>query len=513
MAAFGFSPAGFVVKPQSQILSDMQNAVWSTIDPELDLSFQTPDGQMLGIISNQLGAAWELIGIAANQYNREDVEGAGLDNLGDLVGIPREGPSYTTVFCNLTIASANAPYLVGTLEANIAGQPSLTFTNAVEITSNMISGSPEMANGVPFQSSTIGATPAVNAGTLTTITTPVTGWTAITNPAAVPGSGGTLGSSEELDSAYGPRQETELAAEGSCNPSATAAALAALGAAQTPPQTLTVSVLENTTPYQETIDGVVLLPHTFLVVVYDGGTGWASGSAITGTVALVNGSSSVTFSQTQTLPTGTQLYFAEQPGIIYTLASAITAGTAGTLTQPYTGTSAALSLVTIPGAGWQLIGETIYANKPAGITPAQTALGFAIIVDDPVLGDQVVYFTPPTPLPLYIKAQVAVRPGTSWPIAQQGMINALVAAAVAPTPATGIPPTGQLAPGSYVIGSQLEAVLMSVSGVFDVQTLTFGFSFTAAQTNTNPLSVSAIQIATITLANASNIALSQGSLP
>ena len=96
---------------------------------------------------------------------------------------------------------------------------------------------------------------------------------------------------------------------------------------------------------------------------------------------------------------------------------------------------------------------------------------------------------------------------------KSGFKTALVAAAVAPTPATGIPPTGQLAPGSYVIGSQLEAVLMSVSGVFDVQTLTFGFSFTAAQTNTNPLSVSAIQIATITPANSSNIALSQGSLP
>ena len=128
-----------------------------------------------------------------------------------------------------------------------------------------------------------------------------------------------------------------------------------------------------------------------------------------------------------------------------------------------------------------------------------------------MLGDQVVYFTPPTPLPLYIQAQVAIRPGASWPTVQQNIIDALVAAAVAPTPSSGIPPTGQLTPGAYVIGSQLQTVIISASGAFDVQALTFGFN--SAPSNTSPIAVSAIQIATILEANASNIALTQGALP
>jgi hypothetical protein len=59
-----------------------------------------------------------------------------------------------------------------------------------------------------------------------------------------------------------------------------------------------------------------------------------------------------------------------------------------------------------------------------------------------------------------------------------------------------------------VIGSQLEAVIMSVPGVADVQALSFGFS--AAPVNTAPLPVSPTSIATIVPAN---VVLTQGTFP
>ena len=99
MPAFGATQAGFVVKPLASILADLQQAVWDAIDPNLDLSPQTPDGQMLGIIANALAAQWELAQIAYNQYNREDAEGASLDNIGDLTGTPRETATYSQVSC------------------------------------------------------------------------------------------------------------------------------------------------------------------------------------------------------------------------------------------------------------------------------------------------------------------------------------------------------------------------------------------------------------------------------
>src|SRR5271169_1187045 len=53
---------------------------------------------------------------------------------------------------------------------------------------------------------------------------------------------------------------------------------------------------------------------------------------------LTNGSASITFSATQTLPAGFQLTFDDQPGVVYTLAAPVVAATAATLTTPFTGT-------------------------------------------------------------------------------------------------------------------------------------------------------------------------------
>ena len=43
-----------------------------------------------------------------------------------------------------------------------------------------------------------------------------------------------------------------------------------------------------------------------------------------------------------------------------------------------------------------------------------------------------------------------------------------MAAAAAPTLASGIPPTGQLVPGSIITASQLLAIIVGVPGVLDV---------------------------------------------
>jgi uncharacterized phage protein gp47/JayE len=409
VTTYGVTPAGFKVKPLAAILLDMQTQVQNTIDPNFDLSPATPDGQMLGIVANGYASLWELLQIAFNQFNREDVEGAGLDNLGDLTGTPRETSSYTQVYATLTLAAGT--YAAESLVANVAGVPSLTFSNVGQVTS--IGGA---TAGVLMQATTIGPTPSVNPGQLTVITTPVAGWTAITNP----GGQTQLGTLAELDPAYAARQALEVTAEGSCNPSATAAAIENLGAAQTPPVTLGVTVLENTAPLPLTVSGLTLPPHSYCVVVYDGGSGWAM------------------------------------------------------------------------GAGQELIAAAIYTNKPAGIA---TVGNVSTTVADPILGNQVVLFQTPTALPLFVSATVVPLPGVAFAALAAAIQTALVAAAVAPTLPGGTPPTGQLAPGQPVIGSQLSAVIQGVPGVLDVQALTFGFS--SSPTNKLPLAVSAAQVATL----------------
>lgn len=434
MPVWGVTPAGFVVKPLANILEDMQQQVLQTIDPAFDLSPQTPDGQMLGIVANTAAPLWELLQVCWNQYNRNDTEGQGLDNLGDLTGTPREGSSFTQVFCNLTISAAHAPYPAGSLVAFVTGSPSFTFSNQSQVLASQITGG--VANGVLFQAQTIGPTASVNPATLVNIATPVTGWTAITNPAGQ----SQEGANAELDPAYVERQAADVAAQGSCNPSATVAAIAELGAAQSPPVTLTATVFENETspPVPVTIGGLTLQPNQYAVFVYDGGTGWLS----------------VTANQ-------------------------------------------------------QLVGQVLWNNRPSG-NQAIGAIG--VTIQDPVLGQQSIAFSIPTSLPLFIVATVAIRANQSWTNIQQNIQSALVAAAVAPTPSNGVPPSGQLAPGSAIIGSQLESVIMGVPGVLDVQSLTFGLS--ASPVNTAPIPIAINQVATILQPTvATNVVLIQGIAP
>lgn len=412
MASYGVTQAGFVVKPLSQILADMQSQILATISASYDLSPNTPDGQMLGIYAASSAAVWELAQAAWNQFNRSDVEGAGLDNIGDLTGTPREAASYTQVFCTVTLAAGT--YAAGSLVANVAGQSGQTFSNLYSITT-----AGGIVTGVLFQATQVGVTPSVNPGTLTVITAPVTGWSTVTNPAGQ----SQLGTAAELDPAYMLRQALDLAVSGSCNASATVAALEQLGAAQQTPVTLSVSVLENVQWSYQVLNGVGVPPHSWCVVVYDGGTGWATSNAT-------------------------------------------------------------------------LIAQTIFANKPAGVAPVGTTSATFL---DPILGSQTIPFLQPAGQPLYVSATVVARPGVSHAALVPAIQAALVAAAVAPTPANGIAPNGQLAPGASVYQSQLEAVIMSVPGVLNVSALTFGFA--PAPTNVAPLAVAASSIATLAAAN------------
>jgi uncharacterized phage protein gp47/JayE len=415
MPAWGITPAGFVAKPYAQILQDIQTAQLATMSAAIDLSPTGPLGQQNGIVANAMASLWALLGTAYNSFNRQAVEGAGADNLGDLTGIPREGGSYTQVACTLTFSNTST-FAPGTLVANVAGNTALTFANLYAVT-----GATTVGN-VVMQSLVIGETPSINPGTLTAITNPVSGWTSITNPLQQ----SVLGSNEELDAAYVARQEKELGSQGSCNPHATVAALVALGAAQSPPIPVTVELLENTgnTNYTPPGSSLVLPPNSYALVIYDGATGWAT------------------------------------------------------------------------GAGEALIAATIWANKPAGIGTIGT---IAVTYTDPLLGNQIVYFSTPTPVPLYFQITIVVRTGFTFASVSAAVQQALITASTAATPAGGIPPNGQLGPGADAIGSQFEAVIMSVPGVYDVQVLQFGTTF--GSTNTAPIVISATQIARVISGN------------
>lgn len=426
---YGVTPAGFSIKPLQAILGDIETAQLGTMDATIDLSPTGPQGQLNGIVANALSDLWILAGVCFNSFNRQSTEGAGLDNIGDLIGVPREGSSYTQVYCTLTFTSGTVgtTFAAGALVANVAGNGALTFSNFAPITVSSTS-----MTSVLMQAQTIGATPSINPGTLTAITSPVSGWSAITNPLAQ----SQAGANQEVDSPYAARQEEELSAEGTCNPPATVAAVIALGAEQSPPVAISAVMIENTTAQPTQYGSLTVPPHSFALVVYDP-TNWV--------------------------------------------------GTTGV----------------------NLIGQVVWNNKPSGIASYGTT---NVTISDEFLGSQVVSYTIPSAQPLYLSARIVLRPGFTLAAVTAAIQAALVAAAVAPTPSGGAQPTGQLLPGAPVVGSQLEAVIMGVPGVFDVQALTFGVA--ASPTNTAPISVSPTSVATFASSTiATNVVITQGVFP
>lgn len=172
----------------------------------------------------------------------------------------------------------------------------------------------------------------------------------------------------------------------------------------------------------------------------------------------------------------------------------------------------------VSGAGEQAIGNAIWDSKPAGNAPIGST---SVVVQDTYLGPQTVYYTVPTPEPIYFQITVAIRTGFVFGSVAAGtgvcgaIVDALVEAAVAPTPAGGTPPNGQLQPGSDVIGAQLEAVVMGVAGVYDVHVLEFGTTYLS--TNTSPVIIGVAHIATIASGNDGSshpyFTITQGTLP
>ena len=87
-------------------------------------------------------------------------------------------------------------------------------------------------------------------------------------------------------------------------------------------------------------------------------------AALTGTVTVTKGSTTVTFSAAQTLTAGQLLSFSAQAGVSYTVAASTSASTTATLTTAYTGTTGA--------------GGTTTPGATTSVTSGSTAVTFSV---------------------------------------------------------------------------------------------------------------------------------------
>lgn len=258
----GVTPTGFVSKTVEELQLEIGQDQLTTVSPALNLDPDQPVGQVNGIVAKKLAELWEVAQVCYNAVNPNSAEGPQLDNLGLLTGTPRLAARRSLVTMNVTLgASFSQP--AGVMIVNVAGQPTVQFTNKNTVTSTTAGVYTAL-----FQATVDGPVVA-NAGTLTVITTPVSGWTVANNLLDA-----TRGSFIEDDTAYRLRRSQELSASGSGTPDGMRADILAVPGVQE------VFINENLTDLP--VNG--LPPHSFEVTLYDGSTPTASNSVILQTI-------------------------------------------------------------------------------------------------------------------------------------------------------------------------------------------------------------------------------------
>lgn len=246
---YGVFPEGLVVPNLDDIRTDLETDILGDVDPGLDLSDESPMGQLVTILAEREEKLWALGETAYNAFNRGAAEGKLLENIGGLTGTPRQGPTRSKVPAALTL-NAGVTVVAGK-KVRVPGTTAL-WSLLYAVTNS--GGAPAAIPGI-FQADEDGPTVA-NANTLTEIVTPVTGWLGVNNATDAE-----MGALIESETAYRARQVSEAAKGGSCTLPAIYADVIAV------PNVIACKPFENTSLVTDA-DG--LPGKSFEVVVWDG---------------------------------------------------------------------------------------------------------------------------------------------------------------------------------------------------------------------------------------------------
>lgn len=185
MSNFGVTLAGFNRKRLDQLLAEMDTEIKSIFGNDFNTSPESPDGQVIGVISESNANLWELLEACYNAFNPSAATGKSLSDLVQLNSITRQAPTASTVVLNATgTASTVVP----------AGSSVSTLdSSATFITDTVLTIDSSGLGSVSATAVTTGPLVAL-AGTITNIDTPVAGWSTVTNS-----SNAVIGSNEETD--------------------------------------------------------------------------------------------------------------------------------------------------------------------------------------------------------------------------------------------------------------------------------------------------------------------------
>ena len=245
MSTYGITPAGFVKKPYTVILSELEDAARTKFGQDVDLSQFSPIGIFVQLMADQKREDWDNLEDLYYGIYIDDAEGSTLDRVAALGGLSRRPATRSVV--TLTISGTNGTNVpVGFTAQTPQGIEFITTE------SGTISGGSVDLESRAIEAGTAGN---VSAGTITEITSPQSGVDSVTNAAGAVG-GADIETDPELRQRYKDR--------GVAGGSTAVAIQAVLNNIET---VVTAVCYENNT--DGTVDGMP--PHSIECVI-DGGT-------------------------------------------------------------------------------------------------------------------------------------------------------------------------------------------------------------------------------------------------
>ncbi len=228
----------------------LENAFRSVFGQDLDVDPETPQGQLIGIIALSLAQSDEAIidvSNAANIYRAVDQQ---IDGLAAILSILRDPAERSQVTVTLTGVPATL------IPAGSRARTDAGDLFSLSVDTQLSGAGTATATMLSVETGAIAAA----AGTLDNIVDIVPGWETVNNVADA-----TSGRSIETDTEYRARYFRELSRN------ATAPLESVIAAVSEIEGVSDVVGRENDLSINQTIDGVVLIPHSIAIVVQGGG--------------------------------------------------------------------------------------------------------------------------------------------------------------------------------------------------------------------------------------------------
>lgn len=234
-STFGLSDTGFCKKRLDDLVTQLENEFKGVYGANFKVDPETKQGQIIANIAAEYASLWDAAEDSFNAFNPSAALGKALSDLVQYNGITRQDATPSTVVLTLT----------GTNGTVIPAGSQVEIVDSVErfetLTAATIAGGTAQVNAQAIETGPIEAA----AGTLTTIFTPVTGWSTVTNA-----DDATPGLNEETNEELRARRARSTALSGQNIIDAISAQIEAL------PDVISVLVLENDTAVDPDANGV-----------------------------------------------------------------------------------------------------------------------------------------------------------------------------------------------------------------------------------------------------------------